>query len=536
MDASIDIGGIQYLSNYRLSANARYRARRYFGVDSPYSDGTALQKDYPELWETEYRLRYELGQLKLDSRLRYASYIYGTQSNNYSSEDYRGQLANNRRNTLNYRLEYAPTVGSLLRLEQSFNFPEQSIEFGKLSSFVSLFGDVPWLSFTATNIINPQKNDWGEVLLEARLQEGSFAATLKHRQDLQTAPLRSDPSIFLNETQSSINLRYQVNQQFSLSAKTAYNYQPIKPVADNQPRYWDALDFSVRFYEATTAAQFSYSHDLNEGIARFYNFNTQFELEEIRVSIDQMFRPHSSLKHSNSLRLTWSDVMGVEFSNFPFLSITQYFDDQVYDRTERIRIFDDLDYLNFEAEYKRSFDSRLERNNTVGNYKNSALSFKLASNRLYNQDESYWLRLRSNLDYSLADALQKDNYLANFSLGLSVAQTDSIALASKFSYTGIYDGEKVDQQLYQIEQLSATAKVSETAYLSASFNNFWKYSSNAVNPITWSPYPTFYMIYEPDGLDFYAFVESETGAIGIGLGFSDLLGFQLQDGRSLVLP
>ena len=489
--------------------------------------------DYPEFWETEFRLRYQLGQLKLDSRLRYASHIFGT---NYSEQGYQGGAVNSRANDLSYKLEYAPNVGTLLRIDQAFDFEKQTLEFGKISSFISLFGDVPWISLTASNTIDPQTDNWGNILLEARLQEGAFAAAIRHIQDLEAEPLRADPTILFNETQSALELRYQLNQQFSLSARTAYNYVPLKPVANNQPRYWEALDFSVRFYEDTNSAQFSYSHDLNEGQPRFYNFETQFQVEDIGIAINQSFWPNSVLKHSNSWRFTLKDVAGIEIANYPFLSLTQYFDDGVHDRTERIKIFDDLSYLNFEAEYSRSFDSRLERNDTIGNYRNSALNIRLSTNRLYLEDKAYWLKARSNLSYSLADALQNESYLKSFSLGLSGALSEQFAVATDLSYRASYVGEKVDQHLYRLKQLTFTAKANENTYASASFNNLWNYSSNAVNPVSWSPYPTFYMIYEPDGLDFYAFVESETGAIGIGLGFSDLLGFQLQDGRSLVLP
>jgi len=468
--------------------------------------------------------------------LRYASHIYGTKAYNYFSQDYQRNLKDSRANDLSYKLEFSPDLGSLLRIDQAFHFDNQVLELGNISSFISLFGDVPWFSFTANNTINPQKEDWGNILLEARLQEGAFVAIAKHRQDLKSEAIQSDSTILLNETQTALNLQYQLTPEIRTSVKTAYNHQPLKPVANNQARYWEALDFSVRFYEDGNSAQFTYSHDLNNGEARFYNFQTQFRVEDIHVAVDQSLWPQTLFKHSNNWRFTWDDVVGIELSNFPFLSLSQYFDDDVYDRTERIRVFDDVNYMNFEVAYSRSFDSRLERNNIIGNYQKSLLSLKLSTNRLYSSDKLYWLKARSALDYRLADALQKDSYLDRFSFGFSFANTDSFALATEFSYQGIYIGDKVDQHLSTLKQLTATAKITDNTYISASLKNPWTYSSNAVNPITWSPFPTFYMIYEPNGLDFYAFVESETGTIGIGLGFSDLLGFQLQDGRSLVLP
>ncbi len=468
--------------------------------------------------------------------MRYASHIYGIQPFSYTSADYLGNITNNRTNELTYKLDYAPNVASILRLEQAFHFENKTLEFGKISSFISLFGDVPWLSLRASNTINPQQDDWGNILLEARLQNDVFTAVAKHRHDLAPEPLRADPTILVNETQSALELQHQVTPQISSSVKTAYNYQPLKAIANNQPRYWESLDFSVRFYESGTSAQLNYSYDLNEGISQFYGFQTQFQIQDLRVSIHQNLWPETLFKHSNSWRLVWDDVIGIELSNYPFLSLTQYFDNNRYDRTERIRVFDDVDNLNFEVSYSRNFDSRLERNNSIGHYKNSLLSFKFATNRLYDAKQQHWLKLRSNLDYRLADVLQPDNYLDRFSLNIALAKTAHFALATEFSYKGIHDGETVDQHLYELKQFTATAQITDDIYISTSFNNPWTYSSNSVNPISWSPYPTFYFIYEPNGLDFYAFVESETRSIGIGLGFSDLLGFQVQDGKSLVLP
>ena len=548
---------VAYPASFYLSTSARYRGKRYLtpnvvAVDtldshelSPKilnasemgrSREEARALNFPELWETEYRLRLILGQLKLDSRLRYASYIYSTQAYAYSSNHYQGSVTNSRVNTLSYKLEYRPTIGSLVRIDQAFSFEKQRLEFGKISSFISLFGNVPWLSFTASNTINPSQEDWGNVLLESKLVEGAFSATLRHRQDLEAEALRSDPSIFFNETQSALELRYQVSPQLSATAKTAYNYEPLKPVGNNQPRYWESLDFSVRFYENLNSFQISYSHDLNEGQARFYNFQTQFAIDAMRVAINQSFRPNSLLKHNNTWRFTWKDIAGIELSNYPWLSVTQYFDEGIYNYDESFKVFDDVDAFNFTAQFRRSFDSRLERNGVIGNYKNSTLGLELSTKRLYTEDKTYWLKVKSNLEYRLADALQESSYLRRASFGLSLAQTDTLALGTKLSYKGIYVGETVDQHLYQLEQLSLTAKVAENVYAAVAFNKPWQYSSNAVNPVTWSLYPTFYLVLEPNNADFYAFVESETGTLGIGLGFSDLLGFQLQDGRSLVLP
>ena len=521
---------LNYPASLNLSASARYRGKRHLITNDQQTT------NFPELWETEYRLRSSLGQFKLDSRLRYASYIYNIETYAYSSHHYQGNLTDSRVNALSYKLEYSPNVGSLLRVDQAFSFKKQIVEFGKISSFISLFGDVPWLSFTANNTINPAKEDWGNILFETRLLEGAFSATVSHRQDLEPEPLQFDSSIFVNETQSALQLHYQFNPQVSATAQTGYNYEPLKPVGNNQPRYWESLNFSVRFYENFNSTQLRYSHDLNNGQARFYNFQTQFSVEDMRVSIEQSYLPNSLIKHSNIWRFTWKDIAGIEFSNYPFLSLMQYFDDGVYDYSESIRVFDDVDYFNFEATFRRSFDSRLERNGVIGNYKDSALSLKLSTKRLYTEDKAYWLKAKSNLEYSLEDALQNSNYLRRFSLGLSLAQTDSFALGGNFSYNGIYVGDKVDQHFYQLDQLSFTAKVVEDVYASVGFNKLWQSSSNSVNPISWSPYPTFYMIFEPSSADFYAFVESETGTLGMGLGFSDLLGFQLQDGRSLVLP
>lgn len=422
-----------------------------------------------------------------------------------------------------------------LRADYSYVFVDSRrrdlVGSGPLNTSLTLFGNLPWISFSVRNSYDVKTPDPGTLTFDLGLRYPApdFIAELSinHIQDLKIAPDRLGQ--VRNESASTLAVAFGLRPFARFELRTGQRYDPPPSPGPGPREYWDPLELTItlgtlELDDAIPGARLTYRRDINVGEPRELRLEFGVRLAALDITLDQRFDYRTGRAGAGSrYSVTWRDVASLEASGFPLLpptwfgftvspTLVENWEITLRDAARR------AGREQWRLSYRTSYDPTLVTDApTPGGFRNSRLE------AFVNLENTEFGPINFGVDFFgellLADDARPRTFLQRAGLSLRSDFFGRVGVQGTLAYRATYNPvlDAITRSALTFDNLAVTVKVSDQLYLSAALSDVWDLTGNTPTESPWNFQPTLSVIWDRCCWALYGSWDTKTGQVRLAI-------------------
>ena len=427
-------------------------------------------------------------------------------------------------------LSLTPLAWLALRADYSYIFWDsrrrEAIGSGPLNTSLTLFGNLPWVSFSVRNSYDLRTPDPGTLNFDLGLRypDRDFIAelTVNHIQDLKVAPDRLGQARSESASTLAAAVGWRPYARFEL--RTGQRYDPPALLERWEPLELALTVGTLELDDAIPGARLSYRRDINLGEPQELRLEFSTRLAMLELSLEQRFDYRSGTAGAGSrYSLSWPGIASLEAGGFALLpphwfgftvspTRLEQWEFSLRDAGRR------FGREQWRLSYRTSFDPALATAAPEpGGFRNSRLE------AFANLENTEFGPINFSLDafaeLLLADDVLSRTFLQRAGLSLRSDFFGRVGLQGTLAYRASYNPalDEITRSALTFDSLAVTVRVLDELYLSAALNDVWDLTGNTAAESPWNFQPTLSVVWDRCCWALYGSWDTETGRVRLAI-------------------
>lgn len=397
-----------------------------------------------------------------------------------------------------------------------------------LASTLTLLGNVNWVSLTVRNVYELDGTDPGTIdaTLGLRTTGGGpwgASAELRHVVDLAVLPDRITLQP-LDETATYLSVSGGLTGIATLSARSAYRYNPPPPEPGRAPDHFDDLELTLTLGTLTQSDMrpglaITYARDLDEGYTSAFGVEATARIGSLRLSaVERLDLPSGRIANSR-LRVELPGYVAAQADGLAWLPPEWLGLPSPAPHSRSVAVSVEAAPESGQPSWQVRFSTTYDPGilGGAGGYRASTLTGRalLAGHQV----GPVRFSVDGFAEFQWRDALQPETYLRRANLVFGVQFSEVVGLQGTLGYSAAYSTsqQEVTSARLSLEQVALVVRPLDSLYVGAVFNEVWDLTGNDPTRPPFSARPTVTLVWNRCCWALYGSWNTGTGALSITL-------------------